>query len=91
MQITNYSNFRKYLKTYMDDCVQKNEPVIIQRGEKYESLVLMPMEIYKTMDETDFLLGNKINAELVLKKFNAMKKTSGEILTPEKYKKNYGK
>jgi antitoxin YefM len=91
MQVTNYSNFRKHLKTFMDDCIEKKEPVIIQRGEKYESLVLMPMEIYKTVDETDFLLEHKKNASKILDNFNAMKLNAGEILTPQSYEKRYGK
>ena len=90
MQITNYSNFRKHLKSYMDSCVENNDAIIINRDDS-GSLVLLPLEKYKEIDETEFLLSRKEHADEVLKTFNRMKANGTEILTPETYEKLYGK
>ena len=90
MQITNYSNFRKHLKTYMDHCVENNDAIIINRDDS-GSLVLLPLEKYKEIDETEYLLSQKIYANEVLQTFKKMKGKTTEILTPETYTKRYGK
>jgi PHD/YefM family antitoxin component YafN of YafNO toxin-antitoxin module len=58
MQVTNYSSFRKHLKTYIDDCVENNNPIIINRDEQ-GSMVLIPLENYKDLDETGFFENTK--------------------------------
>ena len=90
MQITNYSNFRKNLKTFMDNCVENNDAIIINREEN-GSLVLLPLEKYKEIDETEYLLSQKLYASEVLKTFQEMKSKSPDVLTPETYAKKYGK
>ena len=90
MQITNYSNFRKNLKTFMDSCVENNDAIIINR-EDSGSLVLLPLEKYKEIDETEYLLSQKLYANEVLKTFKQMKAKTKEILTPETYANKYGK
>jgi antitoxin YefM len=90
MQITNYSNFRKHLKTFMDNCVENNDAIIINREES-GSLVLLPLEKYKDIDETEYLLSHKKYADEVLQTFKKMKSKAPEILTPETYAKKYAK
>ena len=74
----------------MDACVENNDAVIINR-EGAGSLVLLPLEKYKEIDETEFLLSQKKYAGEVLSTFKKMKAKASEILTPESYNKKYAK
>ena len=86
MQITSYSKFRSNLKSYIDDCVSNDEPIIISRND--DSVVLLPLKKYKDLDETDFLKTNKQYANHVLSTFNKMKLKSSKILGSDSFKKN---
>lgn len=68
----------------MDDCVQKNEPIIINRNDD-DSVVLIPLKKYKSLDETEFLKSNHDYADHVLKVFKRMKSKSPKILGPEDF------
>ena len=74
----------------MDACVENNDPVIINR-EGAGSLVMLPLEKYKDLDETDFLLSQKKYADELLSTFEKMKANSTELLTPESYSRKYAK
>ena len=74
----------------MDTCVENNDAIIINR-EDSGSLVLLPLEKYKDLDETDFLLTQKKYAAEVLQTFKKMKAKTTQILTPETYAKKYAK
>ncbi len=86
MQVTTYSKFRARLKSYMDDCVSRNEPIIINRNED-DSVVLVPLKKFNGMDETEFLKLNSDYAVHVLKIFKRMKLKSQKILDPASFKK----
>ena len=53
--------------------------------------MLIPLEKYKDLDETEFLLLQKKYANQVLDTFTKMKTNAGKLLTPETYKTKYGK
>lgn len=70
----------------MDDCISKDEPIIINRNSD-DSVVLLPLKKYKELDETEFLQSNREYAAHLLGIFNRMKAKSKKILSPETFKK----
>lgn len=62
MQVLNFSKARAGLKKAMEDVCRLHKPTIItsQRG---EPVVLMSLEDYNRITETDYLLASKANAK----------------------------
>ena len=65
LQVTNVSEFRKNLKKYIDGVAGTHHKVIINSNGK--SVVMMSLEEYNEMDETDYLLSNDANKEMMYK------------------------
>ncbi len=66
MEAVNYSEFRENLKTYLDKSYYNHKPIIITRKEG-KNMVLLSMEDYNSMVETNYLLSNEANAEHLFK------------------------
>ncbi len=62
MEAVNYSELRQNLKSHMDQVFQDHEPLIITR-KKNENLVLISLEDYNSLVETQYLLSTEANAE----------------------------
>jgi antitoxin YefM len=62
MQVTTVSHFRNNIKEYMDAVLENSEEVIIA-GPKGKSVVVLSLEEYESMRETDYLLASPANAE----------------------------
>ncbi|HPC72654.1 MAG TPA: type II toxin-antitoxin system prevent-host-death family antitoxin [Treponema sp.] len=62
MDAVSYSDLRQNLKTYMDRVYHDNEPLIITRKNN-ENLVLISIEEYNSLMETNYLLSNDANAK----------------------------
>lgn len=62
MRITNYTDLRNNLKHHLDSVVQDNTPLIVQRLNG-ESVVVISLEDYNALVETEYLLSNSANAE----------------------------
>lgn len=60
MQATNYSDFRKNMKTYMDKVSEDFEPVIITRKDN-KNVVILSEEEYENLTENQYVLGNPAN------------------------------
>lgn len=62
MQAISYTAARQNLAETMKKVITDHEPVIITR-QKAESVVIMSLEDFNSMQETMYLLGNPANAE----------------------------
>jgi len=83
MNAVTYTDLRQNLKTYMDKVVQDRDPVIITRKNN-ENIVLLSINEYNSLLETNYLLSNKSNAEHLKKSITQHK--TGKIKTRELYK-----
>ena len=61
MKITSTSKFREHIKQYIDEVDQDQEPLVITRSDNV-SVVVLPLNIYNSYTETDYLLRNPVNA-----------------------------
>jgi antitoxin YefM len=62
MDAITYTNLRQNLKSYMDKVFNDHEPLIITRKNN-ENVVLMSLNEYNSLMETNYLLSSKKNAE----------------------------
>jgi antitoxin YefM len=69
MDAVSYSDLRQNLKSYMDKVYFDHDPLIITRKNN-ENLVLLSIEEYNSLMETNYLLGNEANAEHLQKSIN---------------------
>jgi antitoxin YefM len=65
LQVTNVSEFRKNLKKYIDGVAGSHHKVIVNSNGK--SVVVMSLDEYNDMDETDYLLSTDANKEMMYK------------------------
>ena len=72
MDAISYSDLRQNLKTYMDKVYDDNDALIITRKDK-RNLVLLSVEEYNSLIETNYLLNNKENAEHLRKSIDQYK------------------
>jgi antitoxin YefM len=85
MDAVSYSSLRQNLKSFMDKVYNDHDPLIITRKNN-ENLVLLSIDEYNSLMETNYLLGNDANAEHLKKSIaqyiqgNAMKR---ELLNDE--------
>ena len=62
MIAVSYTDLRQNLKTYLDKVVMDNHPLIITRKNN-ENVVLISVDEYSSLIETNYLLSNEANAE----------------------------
>ena len=62
MDAVSYSDLRENLKNYMDKVYDDKDALIITRKDK-KNLVLISIDEYNSLIETNYLLGNENNAE----------------------------
>jgi antitoxin YefM len=60
MQVANYSEFRKNLKTHLD-AVTNNHDMLVVHRQGGKSVVVMSIDDFNSMDETEYLLSTKAN------------------------------
>lgn len=61
MKAINISLFRKNLKKYIDSVTENNETLIIPRNKEENAVVILSMETYNALTETDYLLSSEAN------------------------------
>jgi antitoxin YefM len=66
MQARTYSEARHDLKNVMDEACNNHEPILITRR-KGESVVLLSLEDYESILESEYLLSSPANAARLLK------------------------
>jgi len=80
MDAVSYSDLRQNLKTYMDKVFSDHEPLIITRKNN-ENIVLISIDEYNSLTETNYLLSNETNAEHIRKSIDQYNK--GQIYKKE--------
>lgn len=72
MDAVSYSDLRQNLKTYLDRVFSDHDPLIITRKNN-ENLVLVSIDEYNSLTETNYLLSNEVNAEHIRKSIEQYK------------------
>jgi antitoxin YefM len=83
LQVTNVSEFRKNLKKYIDGVAGTHHKVIINSNGK--SVVVMSLDEYNGMDETDYLLSseeNKKRLDAAIKSFQHNEGIERNLIEP---------
>lgn len=66
MNVINYTELRQNLKNYMDNAYQDHEPLIITRKDN-QNMILMSLDDYNSITETQYLLSTESNTNHLLK------------------------
>jgi antitoxin YefM len=82
MDAITYTDLRQNLKSYMDKVFNDHDPLIITRKNN-ENLILISVDEYNSLIETNYLLSNKANVEHLQKSINQHK--SGKIKEKKLY------
>ncbi len=85
MDAVSYSSLRQNLKSYMDKVYNDHDPLIITRKNN-ENLVLLSIDEYNSLMETNYLLGNDANAEhlkISIAQYKAGNATKRDLLNDE--------
>jgi len=80
MNAVNYSELRKRLKGYLDRVYDDHEPLIITRKNN-QNIVLLSIEEYNSLIETNYLLSNIANSKRLIKSLE--KARHGKLLKKE--------
>jgi antitoxin YefM len=72
MQAISYSEARHDLKNVMDEACSNHEPILITRR-KGESVVLVSLEDYESIMESEYLLSSPANASRLLQSLKEAK------------------
>ena len=72
MEAVSYSDLRKNLKSYLDHVYQDHDPLIVTRKNN-ENVVMISMEEYNSLIETNYLMANEANAKHLMKSINQAK------------------
>jgi antitoxin YefM len=72
MDAVSYSDLRQNLKSYMDKVYNDHDPLIITRKNN-ENLVLVSVDEYNSLIETNYLLSNEENAAHIKKSIDQYK------------------
>lgn len=62
MQVASVSDFRKDIKKYIDAVDNNQEALIVTRTDSV-SVVVIPLDEYNSIKETEYLLSSKANRE----------------------------
>ena len=85
MDAVSYSDLRQHLKSYMDKVYFNHDPLIITRKNN-ENLVLLSIDEYNSLIETNYLLSNEANADHLRKsldQYNKGKAKKRDLLKDE--------
>ena len=73
MNAVNYSELRKNLKVFLDQVYHDHEPLIVTRKNN-QNIVLMSIDDYNSLIETNYLLSNIHNSKRLLNSLNKARK-----------------
>ena len=77
MLVANISQFRKDLKYYIDSVTDNNDTLFVNGNGK--TVVVMSLDNYNSMDETDYLMSTPANKEMMYKSLQQLKE--GKVVT----------
>jgi antitoxin YefM len=72
MNAVSYTNLRRHLSTYMDKVYGDRVPLIVARKND-ENVVLLSLDEYNSLSETNYLLSSQANAEHLQKSISQHK------------------
>jgi len=76
MDAINYSDLRQNLKKYLDCVYHDHEPLIVTR-KNHENVVILSIKDYNALNETQYLLSTKNNADHLLNSLNQLRSEKG--------------
>jgi antitoxin YefM len=80
MDAITYSNARANLASTMDKVCQEHAPLIITRNGE-QSVVMLSLEDFKSLEETAYLLRSPANAKRLMKAIEQLETGQGQIRT----------
>ncbi len=80
MNAINFTDLRQNLKSHMDSVYQDHEPLIVTRKDN-QNVVLISLEDYNSLTETQYLLSSQNNANRLLRSLSDAR--SGKTFTKE--------
>jgi len=86
MEAITYSDLRQNLNIYLDKVVQNQDSITVTRKNN-KNVVLISVDEYNSLIETNYLLSNEANAEHLRKSIEQHK--AGKIKTRELYVESY--
>ena len=81
MRTATYSDLRQNLKTYIDSVIEDSDTVIINRG-KGTGVVLMSLEEYNSIKETEYLMKSPENMTRIQVAEQETREGRGRIIDP---------
>jgi len=75
MEVVNYTNFRSNLKHWLDKVVNDMSDIVIKR-KNGKDLVLISLDEYNSLKETDYLLTGK-NRDILLQSIEELENGKG--------------
>ena len=83
MNAVYFSELRKNLKKYMDKVYMEDDPLIVTRKNN-ENVVMISMQEYNSLIETNYLMANEANAKHLMKSMSEVKsKKPGKVIKSE--------
>ncbi|MBN2834784.1 MAG: type II toxin-antitoxin system prevent-host-death family antitoxin [Candidatus Delongbacteria bacterium] len=80
MNAINYTDLRQNLKSYMDSVYKDHEPLIVTRKDN-QNVVLISLEDYNSLTETQYILSSQNNANRLLRSLSDAR--NGKTFTKE--------
>jgi len=82
MKTATYTDLRNNLKSYLDGVVNDSDPLIVHRPRK-ESVVIIPLEEYNSIKETEYLMKSPVMMERLRNAEKEMNEGKGKIIPLE--------
>jgi len=78
MQTMTFSNMRQHLATAIDTVVDNHSPMIITRQNK-DSVVIISLDDYRSIEETAYLMQSSTNASRLNNAISQLEANQGEV------------
>ena len=77
MKVASVSDFRKNIKRYIDDVDADQEALIVTRTDSV-SVVVIPLDSFNSLNETDYLLSNPKSKQRLLESLSELQAGKGQ-------------
>ncbi|WP_345781739.1 type II toxin-antitoxin system Phd/YefM family antitoxin [Synoicihabitans lomoniglobus] len=81
MTRTSYTEAREKLASFWDETISSREPMVMDRR-GHESVVMMPLDEWRSMEATAHLLRSPANAQRLLGALQRLESGQGKAMTP---------